>query len=78
MYCAKISRGLIPFTSTAPEIANQRRDEILGAATRKRCRPPSPPAQGAKHAADNFRLPVEVHEPLFDKTCEFQVTIDFE
>src|SRR5687767_712490 len=52
------------------EIANQGREEILwlqsiSAANCRRLL-----AQRAKHSADDFRLPVEIHEPFFDETYE--------
>src|SRR6185312_7337305 len=66
------------FYENGAEIANQRRDEIL----RLQCVSAADGscflAQRAKNTADDFRLSIEIHEPLFDEAREFQVAIEFE
>src|SRR5689334_9269136 len=63
------------FYEHGAEVSNQRGDEVmrLERVSSADCRRFL--VQRTKHAADDFRLAIKVHETLFDETREFQVTI---
>src|ERR1700682_2435572 len=60
------------------QIANDRRQEILRLQRVSRAHRGSFLAQRAKHAADNFRLAIEIDQALFEQPRQLQVAIKLE